>query len=168
MTLPKEAELLGSNPGELEIKDSGASTAVRLSAEGQRRLSELIGGSSAAESSGGVYLGLENIRGTFDAAVLNTYIDLPEDARAADHRNLLAESVALYGLRRATILGGENAGQGLTFILEISRILIELLASKSLNAEEIRVSVMPDRPLPDSITIVIGRVSIFTIPFDVS
>ena len=164
MTLPKEANLLGANSGELEIKGSGASTVVRLSAERQRRLSALIGGPSAAESPGGVYLGLENVRGTFDAAVLNTYINLPENARASDHRNLLAESVALYGLRRATVLRGENAGQGLTFILEITRILIELFASKSLNAEEIRVSIVPDRPLPDSITIVIGRVSIFSIP----
>ena len=150
-----------ASSGELEIKGSGASTVVRLPAEGQRRLSALIGGPSAAESPGGVYLGLENIRGTFDAAVLNTYINLPEDARAADHRNLLAESVALYGLRRATVLHGENAGQGLTFLLDITRILTELLASKSLNAEEIRVDIMPDRPFPDSITIVIGRVSIF-------
>lgn len=164
MTLPKEANLLGANSGELEIKGSGASTVVRLSAERQRRLSALIAGPSAAESPGGVYLGLENVRGTFDAAVLNTYINLPENARASDHRNLLAESVALYGLRRATVLRGENAGQGLTFILEITRILIELLASNSLNAEEIRVSVVPDRPLPDSITIVIGQVSIFSIP----
>jgi len=162
MTLPKEAELLGANSGELEIKGSGGATVVRLPAEGQGRLSALIGGPSAAESRGGVYLGLENIRGTFDAAVLNTYINLPDDARAADHRNLLAESVALYGLRRATVLSGENAGQGLTFILEITRILIELLASESLNAKEICVSIVPDRPLPDSITIVIGRVSIFS------
>jgi tyrosinase len=163
MTLPKEAQLLGANSGELEIKGSGASTVVRLSAERQRRLSALIGEPSGAEWSGGVYLGLEHIRGTFDAVVLNTYINLPEDARAGDHRNLLAESVALYGLRRATVLRGENAGQGLTFILEITRILIDLLASKSLKAEEIRVSIVPDRPLPDSITIVVGRVSLFSI-----
>jgi tyrosinase len=162
MTLPKEAELLGANSGELEIKGSGASTVVRLTTEGQRRLSDLLGGPSVAEFSGGVYLGLENIRGTFDAAVLNTYINLPENARAADHRNLLAESVGLYGLRMASIRQGENTGQGLTFILETTRILMELLASKSLNAEEIRVSILPDRPLPDSTTIVIGRVSLFT------
>lgn len=164
MTLPKEAQLLGANSGELEIRGSGASSVLKLSAEGQRRLSALVGGSSAAESPGGVYLGLENIRGNFDAAVLNTYINLPEGARGADHRDLLAESVALYGLRRATVVRGENTGQGLTFLLEITRILTELLASKSLHAEEIRVSIVPDRPLPDSITIIVGRVSIFSIP----
>ena len=161
MTLPKEAELLGTNSGELELKGSGASTVVKLSTDGQRRVAALVGGPSA-ESSGGVYLGLESVRGTFDAAVLNTYINLPEDARPADHRDLMAESVGLYGLRRASTLQGENKSPGLTFLLDITQILTELLASKSLNSEEIRVSIVPDRPLPDSITIVVGRVSIFT------
>src|SRR5947207_9298889 len=73
MTLPREAELLGTNSGELELKGSGASTVVKLSTDGQRRIAALVGGPSA-ESSGGVYLGLEKVRGTFDAAVLNTYI----------------------------------------------------------------------------------------------
>ena len=153
--------MLGANSGELEIKGSGATTVVSLSAEGQRKLSALIGGPSGAEWHGGVYLGLENVRGTFDAAVLNTYINLPEGARAADHLSLMAESVALYGLRRATILPGENAGHGLTFILEITGILTDLLASKSLDPKQIRVTIMPDRPLPDSVTITIRKVSIF-------
>jgi tyrosinase len=162
MTLPKEVELLGTNSGELELKGSGASTVVKLSTDGRRRVAALVGKPSASESSGGVYLGLERIRGTFDAAVLNTYINLPEDARPADHRNLMAESVGLYGLRRASTLQGENKSPGLTFLLDITQVLIELLAFKSLNSEEIRVSIVPDRPLPDSITIVVGRVSIFT------
>jgi tyrosinase len=162
MTLPKEAELLGANSGELEIKGAGASTVVRLSADGQRRLSALLGGPSTAEWRGGVYLGLENIRGTFDAAVLNTYINLPENARSADHHHLMAESVGLYGLRMASVRQGKSSGQGLTFILEITRILKDLMASKSLNAEQIHVSILPERPLPDSVTIAIGRVSIFT------
>ena len=162
MTLPREAELLGTNSGELELKGSGASTVVKLSTDGQHRVAALVGGPSASESSGGVYLGLESVRGTFDAAVLNTYINLPEAARPADHRNLMAESVGLYGLRRASTLQGENKSPGLTFLLDITQILTALLASKSLNAEKIRVTIVPDRPLPDSITIVVGRVSIFT------
>jgi tyrosinase len=164
MTLPREAQLLGANSGELEVKDSGADTVVRLADDGQRKLTALIERASAQSYVGRVYLGLENIRGTFDAAVLNTYINLPEGARPADHRNLMAESAGLYGLRQASAAHGENSGPGLTFLLEITGILIELHASHSFNPEEIRVSIVPDRPLPDSITIVIGRISIFTVP----
>jgi tyrosinase len=93
--------------------------------------------------------------------VLNVYINLPENSPAADHHNLLAESIGLYGMRMASTAQGEKASQGLTFIVEITAILTELCASKSLNLKEIRVSLLPDRPLPDSITIAIGRLSIF-------
>ncbi len=160
MTLPKEAELLGANSGELEIKGLGGHTIVKLTVDGQRKLSALISKTNADPCP--VYLGLENIRGTFDAAVLNTYINLPENARPSDHRNLLTESVGLYGLRMASVPHEGNAGEGLTFILEMTQILVGLLSStKSLNTEEIRVSIVPDRALPDAVTIVVGRVSIF-------
>ena len=101
MTLPSEAEMLGANSAELEMKGSGVHTIVRLSTAAQRKLSAAISGSNAAVSP--VYLGLENVRGTFDAAILNTYINLPENARPSDHPNLLAESVGLYGLRIASV-----------------------------------------------------------------
>ena len=160
MTLPKEAEVLGANSGELEIKGSGAHTIVKLTANGQRHLSALLSKTNAEPTP--VYLGLENIRGTFDATVLNAYIGLPENARGSDHPDLLIESVGLYGLRMASVRQEGNVGEGLTFILEITPILLDLLASKSVSAEEIRVSILPDRGLPDSVTIVVGRVSIFT------
>jgi tyrosinase len=159
MTLPREAEMLGANSGELEIKGSGAHTIVRLSADAQRKLSARLSETKAAVAP--VYLGLENIRGTFDAAVLTAYINLPENSRPSDHPNLMAESVGLYGLRMASVRREDNAGEGLTFIVEIIRILTELFASKSLDLEEIRVSILPDHPLPDSVTIRIGRVTIF-------
>ena len=153
MTLPKEAEVLGANSGALEIKGSGAHTVVRLSAAGQRKLTSLANN---------VYLGLENVRGDFDAAVLTAFINLPEDASPRDHQNLRAEAVGLYGLRRASIRQGDNDAEGLTFLLDITQILAEQLRAKLLNAEEIPVRIVPDRPLPDSIKIVVGRVSIFT------
>jgi len=151
--LPKEAEVLGANSGELEIKGSGAHTVVRLSAEGQRRLPAL------AHT---VYLGLENVRGDFDAAVLTAFINLPEDAAPRDHQNLRAEAVGLYGLRRASITQGDNDAPGLTFLLDITAILREQLQARLLKPEEIPVRIVPDRPLPNSIKIVVGRVTIFT------
>lgn len=159
MTLPKETEVLGANSGELEIEGSGAHTTVKLSPDAQRKLSGLLSGTNAAASP--IYLGLENVRGTFDAAILSAYINLPAAARPSDHRNLSAESVGLYGLRMASVGQEANAGEGLTFIVEITQILSALFASKSFDPEEIRVSILTDRPLPDSVTITVGRVSIF-------
>jgi tyrosinase len=162
MTLPKEAELLGVNADELEIKGSGAHTVVRLKTNVRDNLV-----SSRVKNSGRVlrdrvYLILESIRGTYDPTILNVYINAPEEARlGGDLRNLLAGSVALYGLRRASVQRGEDHGSGLTFVLDITRILIEQPAAKSPYANEIRVSIVPHPQLPNAVEIVVGRVSIF-------
>src|SRR6516165_1113715 len=140
MKLPKEAELLGVNTDELEIKGSGAHTVVRLNTDLHHNLVAGRANTSGDRSSDRVYLILENIRGTYDATILNVYIDVPEDASQGDHRHLLAGSVGLYGLRRASIQHGEDGGLGLTFVLDITRILIEQPAAKSPYANEIRVS----------------------------
>jgi tyrosinase len=161
MTLPKEAELLGVNSGELEIKGSGAHTVVRLNTDVRHDLVASRANTSGGTSRDRVYLILENIRGTYDATILNVYINVPEDASQGDHRNLLAGSVGLYGLRRASIQHGEDGGLGLTFVLDITPILIEQPAAKSPDANEIRVSIVPHRQLPNAVEIVVGRVGIF-------
>jgi len=162
MALPKDAELLGANNEALEIRGAGAHTVVTLTSDAQRKLTLGLAHASAESSPLRVYLILENIRGTQDATVLTPYINLPEGARPGDHRNLLAGSVGLYGLNIASTASNENAGEGLAFILDITRIMIDLVATKSLEAGEIRVSIIPNRQLPDSTDIVIGRVAIFT------
>jgi len=158
MSLPKEAELLGAASGALEVKGSGANAIVKCTEDGQQKLL------AAQTSPVPIYLALENIRGSYDAAVLNAYINLPEGARPGDHRNLLAGSVGLYGLARASVPDNENGGQGLTSIFDISRVLSELFASGSISPDAIRVSIFPNHPLPDSADIVVGRLSIFTVP----
>jgi tyrosinase len=161
MKLPKEAELLGVNTEELEIKGSGAHTVVRLNTDVRHDLVVSRTNTSGGTSRDRVYLISGNIRGTYDATILNVYINVPEDASPGDHRNLLAGSVGLYGLRRASIQHGEDGGLGLTFVLDITPILIEQPAAKSPDANEIRVSIVPQRQLPDPTDVVVGRVSIF-------
>jgi tyrosinase len=161
MTLPKDAELLGVNANELEIKGAGAHTVVRLNADVHRNLAATSANTSGDTVRNRVYLILENIRGTHDATVLNVYVNLPEAASPGDHRKLLAGSVALYGLRRASVQPREDGGLGLTSVLDITRMLIEPPAARSTPANEIRVSIVPARQLPDAAGIVVGQVSIF-------
>jgi tyrosinase len=164
MTLPKNAELLGTNSEELEIKGSGAHSIVRFTPEGGRKFLAGFTNLAAANSRSRVYLILENIRGTNDASVLNVYINLPENAHPGEHRDLMAGAVGLYGLRRASTRPSQDGGSGLTFVLDITPILGELLATESLDADAIRVSIVPHRQLGDSAGIVVARLSIFSIP----
>src|SRR5438874_5945078 len=144
MALPKDAKLLGANNEALEIRGAGAHTIVTLTPDAQRKLALGLAHASAETSPLRVYLILENVRGTQDATMLTPYINLPEGAKPGDHRNLLAGSVALYGLTMASVAGSENGGEGLAFILDITRIVIDLVATKSFEAGEIRVSIIPN------------------------
>jgi tyrosinase len=161
MTLPKEAELLGANSGKLEIRGSGAETVVSLNADASRNLAASLADASGEKSRERVYVVLENIRGTHDATALNVYINVTKGASLGDQRDRLAGSLGLYGLRRASVQANADSASGLEFVLDITGILTGRPAAKSTGANEIRVSIVPHRKLPDSSAITIGRVSIF-------
>ena|SRR5579862_9052518 len=159
MDLPKEAELLGANSEELEIKGAGAHTLVKLNTNVQKLVAGLATSGEGTRS--GIYVALENVRGTHDATVLKVSINLRRDAGQDERRDVLAGSVGLYGLRRASIQDGQGGGGGLTFILDITEILLEQPAATLSDANEIRINIEPERQLPDAAPISVGRVSVF-------
>jgi tyrosinase len=108
-----------------------------------------------------VYLNLENVRGTRDATALSVFINLPEGSNPADHPELLAGTVGLFGLRRATVASGQHVGGGLNFLLDISPIVDQLHLGGALTADALRVTIVPNRAVPDDADVVIGRVSVY-------
>jgi len=108
-----------------------------------------------------VFVALENVRGAFDASVLSVYINLADGAKPADHPELLAGSVALFGLRNASQKDGSHGGEGLNFVLEITKIIDQLYLDKAFDVNSIQVRVVPRQPLPDQAQITIGRISIY-------
>lgn len=159
MTAPAGTELLGANAREVEIAGAGARTTVPLDADGQRKLAACLAAASEGKPRGRVYLSLENIRGAHDASVLNVYINLPVGARPGEHRHLLAGSVGLYGLRRASIPQGEEGGMGLSYMLDITSVLLELANARLLGADEFTVSMLPQRQLAESDHLLVKRVA---------
>ena len=163
MALPEDAELLGDNSRALELRAAGGETVVKLAADARRKLASELALASPETSRLRIFLMLENVRGSHDAVVLSVYLNLPVGARPGDHRELLAGSVALYGLALASAADNENGGQGLTFILDTTRIVIALVAANSLENGEILVRMVPNRELADAPDIVIERVVIFSV-----
>ncbi len=108
-----------------------------------------------------VFLHLENVRGTHDASVLSVYINLREGAKPSEHPELLARSVGLFGLRRASLKEGKHAGQGLNFVLEITKIIDALHLKKSLDVDALSVRIVPHRAVPEKAEITVGRVGIY-------
>jgi tyrosinase len=154
-------ELVGANDAPVAITGSGASTTVPLDAQVRQKVSRSL--TTAAETSAPdrVYLSLDNVRGTFDASALSVFVNLPQGADPAAHPELLAGTVGLFGLRRASTAGGKHVGGGLSFLLDISPVVDQLHLDNALNTDALRVTIVPNRPVPGNAEITIGRVSIY-------
>lgn len=161
VTIGRNVELVGANQEALSIKGPGASTSVKLDTGVRRKVAASLATASEAAAPDRVFLRLENVRGTHDATVLSVYINLAEGARPSDHPELLAGSVALFGLHGASFKDGKHAGQGLNFVLEITQIVDALHLQNALDMDSLQVRIVPRRAIPDQAQITIGRVSIY-------
>ena len=157
----QNVELMGANQAAIPIKGAGTSTSVKLDAGVRRKVSASLAPASEAAEPDRVFLHLENVRGTFDASVLSVYINLPEGARPGDHPELLAGSVGLFGLRKSSLEDGAHGGQGLTFVMDITKIVDALHLSNALTVDALPVRIVPHRPIPEQANITVGRVSVY-------
>ena len=145
----------------LSLTGAEASTSVALDTAVRAK----VASSFAAVAGGGapdrIFLNLENVRGLNDATVFSVYINVPEGEDPARHPELRAGSIALFGVRKATLADGEHAGDGLTFVFEITHIIDVLHLAGALNVSQLRVQLIPIKPVPEAAQISVGRISIF-------
>lgn len=163
MTSRRNVELLGASTQGISIAGAEAGTTVALNPTVKRKVSARLRAAAAASPTAPdrVFLNLENVRGLNDAAAFKVYIKLPESADPAQHPEHLAGSIALFGARKATLSNGEHAGNGLTFVLEISHIIDALHLSGALDANQLQVRLVAVRPIPEAAKVSIGRISVF-------
>jgi tyrosinase len=145
MTRGKNVELVGANTNALRIMGGKAQTTVRLDSGPRKKVSNSLVAAAETAAPDRVFLNLENVRGLVDA----------------DHPELLAGSLALFGVRKASLKDDEHAGQGLTFVLEITKIVDALHLKNKFDADALSVEIVPLKPVPEQAQISIGRVSIF-------
>jgi len=161
VTTGENKELVGASQGPVSIKSSGASVAVLFDSTARGKVAASLATASETALPDRVFLNLENVIGKFDAAELSLYINLPGGAKPGDHPELLAGTVALFGLGAASAPNGKHAGQGLNFALEITSIIDTLYLSRALDVDSLKVTIVPARrALPDRVEITVGRVSI--------
>jgi tyrosinase len=166
LPIPNATELMGASLQGIKLQRTGAVAKITLDTAVQSKVSKSLALAATANTLEAatpdrVYVNLENVRGTFDASVLSVYINLPEGAKPADHPELLAGSVGLFGLRNASLKDGKHGGEGLNFVLEITKIVDELHLNNALGVDSIQVRVVPHQALPDQAQITIGRISIY-------
>ncbi|MEX6506697.1 tyrosinase family protein [Jiella sp. M17.18] len=158
-------EMVGANDHPMSLSGGDMQTSVKLD-DGMR--SKVVTSFAAAAAPGAspsapdrMFLNLENVTGVADATTLKVYLGLPEGADPADHPDHLAGSVSLFGVRKATVGEGEHAGQGLTFVLEVTKIVDAMHLANRFDAEQLPVRIVPMNPVPDAAKVSIGRVSLF-------
>jgi tyrosinase len=161
VTEEAKMELVGASQQALPIKGTGSSTSVKLDAGVRRKVAASLTNASETAPPDRVYLNLENVRGTHDASVLSVYINLPDGANPSDHPELLAGSVGLFGLRRASLQDGQHAGEGLDFVLDITKIVDALHLNHTLDADSLQVRIVPHQAVPEQAEITVGRISIY-------
>ena len=163
MHAAKNVELLGSNKQSLRLIGTEARTSVTLDPGVRQKVSASLAAARAATPSAPdrVFLNLENVRGANDATAFDVYINVPDGDDPAQHPDNLAGSIALFGARKASLADAEHAGQGLTFVLEITNIVDALHLTNALDVDALNVRIVPVKPVPENAKVSIGRVSIF-------
>jgi tyrosinase len=162
-------ELLGANNQSIRLTGTEARTSLALESSVKNKVANSLTAARAAATSPAaapaapdrVFLNLENVRGLNDATSFSVYVNVPEGEDPARHPELKAGSIGLFGVSKATAADGEHAGSGLTYVLEISRIVDALHLSGALDAGQIHVRLVPRRPVPDAAQISIGRISVY-------
>jgi tyrosinase len=150
MDSEEEAELVGAHDGAVPITSAGARVTVTLEPAVREKVIKRLAEASIAAPPDRIYLQLENVRGTRDAHKLAVYVN-----------DQVAGTVALFGLRRATLRDDHRAGQGLDFELDITDIVDRLHLDHSLRADELDVRIIPDHAVPEDARISVGRVGIY-------
>lgn len=161
MAAGQNTELVGASEAPVRVTGSAAGTSVRLNPAVRTRVARSLQNATAAALPDRVFIRLENVRGGLSGAVLGVYVNLPPGSDPGDHPELLAGSVGLFGLRRASAPGGRAGGQGLTFTLEITKIIDALHLRGDLDRDAIDVTIVSANPIPTQAPITIERVSIY-------
>jgi tyrosinase len=162
--MAEHVELMGASQGGFSLTGSQAKAAVQLDQAVKNKVTSSLQGMGMA---GGpatpdrVFLNLENVRGVDDATILNVYINVPEGDDPAKHPELKAGSIGMFGVSKASAMDGPHAGNGLTYVLEITHVVDALHLAGKLNVSHLHVSLVPRRPVPNDSPVSIGKISIF-------
>jgi tyrosinase len=122
------------------------------------------GPASAAFAAGAprhTYLNLENVVGEGPLGIYAVYLNIPQDADPHRHKARFAGTLPMFGVAEASRPDSEHAGQGVTYVLDVTKLVDDLKASHEWDPQNLRVTFAPvGQHHPDG-KVRVGRVSVF-------
>jgi tyrosinase len=150
-------EVVGASRSAAPVRGAEARVAVELVPAARQKVTTSLFSDRGPPDR--VFLNLENVRGLYDAAAFRVYVGLAPSDAPEQHPERLAGNVALFGVRKASLPTEEHGGEGLTFVLEITK-LVDAVLEDALDADTLEVRLVPLRPIEPEAQINIGRISI--------
>jgi hypothetical protein len=150
--------VLGSAPQELTLRFLPL---PRLPPPGRLPRISLVGAEPdmARTPYRGVFLNFENMVGQGRPPVVEIYLDTPSGADPADDRN--AGALPFYGLAASSTPSAEHDGSGQRVALDITELFNRLRTQPEWDGTQLRVLLVPRKPMPEGAAVRIGRVSLY-------
>jgi tyrosinase len=165
LTMPSQnrVEMIGASPGGFSLAGTDAvRSTIRTEPEARARVSKSLQGlSSTSSTPDRVFLNLESVTGLSDAVMFRVYVGSAGGADPVGNTDFLAGSVALFGVSQASDPNGRHAGNGITYTLEITRIIDKLHLSNTFEVDDLAVYLVPFETIPDVAKVKIGRISVY-------
>jgi len=164
MREPEAAELIGASQTSVDLSRGSVETPVQLDKLASSKVFtslKVAGLSADPQLPDRVFLNMENIRGKSDSAVFHVYINLPDGVDPASYPQLLAGTLALFGVRKASKPDGDHGGNGVGQALEITHIIDALHLEGVQDLSQLKVRFIPVSTVVPADQFTIGRVSIY-------
>lgn len=163
MATQNKVEMIGASAEGLSLSGSGAQrSTVRTEGQALGRVTQSLRGRGLASAAPDrVFLNLENVTGLSDATMFRVYVGPAGGPDPVGDKERLAGSVSLFGVSQASDKAGKHAGNGITYTLEITRIVDSLFLGGDFDMDEIAVHVVPFENIPEAAKVRIGRISLY-------
>ncbi|MCP3396488.1 tyrosinase family protein [Bradyrhizobium sp. CCGB20] len=153
-------EVVGASAHALPVAGKGAETSVQLDTHMHAKVAgRLAAGPAPGARAEQVFLNLENVRGYSDATVLQVYMQFAgKDGAPTIERQV--GSIGLFGVTKATETDAGHTGDGLSYVLNITKPYQEFAGSVNVDPAKVGVRLQAVAPVQQSADVSVGRISI--------
>jgi tyrosinase len=141
---------LGSAPHTLQL------TIAPASGSGRSKTLAAAGGPGPD-----TFLNFENVTAAGTPPPVDVYLNLPDGESAQQHPELRAGALPLFGAVGASVSTEEHAGDGLHYVFKVSELVEILKTQNRWNPKQLRITLIPRKPLPAGTRLKVGRISLY-------